>query len=112
MRKTVYKPDKPVVLVGMTGAGKSSVAALLAEKLSVDIYDSDQMIAQEQGKSIADIFEKYGEPVFRDLEKRMITTFLERGPCVIATGGGAVTVPETWRTIKGKSCIRLAENRS
>ena len=103
MGDMIYKLHKPIVLVGMMGAGKSCVGARLAKKMDVAIYDSDYLIAQDHGESVAQIFENHGEEYFRDLEKKKIAALLEGGPCVIATGGGAVTVPETLYSIKEKA---------
>ncbi len=79
----------PVVLVGLMGAGKTTVGRRLAEALSVDFVDSDHEITEAAGCSISDIFESYGEEMFRDLEKRVLLRLLGNKPCVIATGGGA-----------------------
>lgn len=71
------------------GAGKSTVGKRLANALGVDFIDSDNEIAEAAGCSISEIFETYGETMFRDLEKRVLLRLLSQGPCVIATGGGA-----------------------
>lgn len=85
---------RPVVLVGLMGAGKSSIGKRLAKALRVPFTDSDQAIAEAAACSITDIFEIYGEPVFRDLEKRVLLRLLtEEKPAVIATGGGAFMQP-------------------
>ncbi|MDX2074142.1 MAG: shikimate kinase [Alphaproteobacteria bacterium] len=81
--------DKPIVLVGLMGAGKSTVGKRLASALGVDFVDSDNEIAEAAGCSISEIFETYGEVMFRDLEQRVLTRLLSSAPCVIATGGGA-----------------------
>lgn len=81
--------SRPVVLVGLMGAGKSTVGRRLASTLSLPFVDSDTEIAEAAGCSISDIFESYGEAIFRDLEKRVLLRLLSGEPCVIATGGGA-----------------------
>jgi shikimate kinase len=91
----IGKLTKPVVLIGLMGSGKSSIGKRLAKALRVPFVDSDNEIAEAAACSITDIFEIYGEPVFRDLEKRVLLRLLtEEKPAVIATGGGAFMQPE------------------
>lgn len=89
------KLDRPIVLIGLMGAGKTSVGKLLAKALDLDFYDSDDEIQKAAGCTIPEIFERYGEPHFRQGEKNVLARLMQSGPCVIATGGGAVTTPET-----------------
>src|SRR5579885_1327311 len=81
---------RSIVLVGMMGAGKSSVGRRLAGRLSIPFVDADSEIERAAGMSIAEIFAKHGEPYFRAGEARVIARLLENGPQVLATGGGAV----------------------
>lgn len=86
----IPRPDKPIVIVGLMGAGKSSIGKRLAKTLKIPFLDSDEVIQEAAACSISDIFEIYGEPIFRDLEMRVMTRLLtEEPPSVIATGGGA-----------------------
>lgn len=87
--------DKPIVLVGLMGAGKTTVGRVLADMLGWPFYDSDDEIVRAAGKSISAIFEEEGEPAFRDLERITIRGLLRNGRSVIATGGGSISVPET-----------------
>lgn len=87
--------DKPIVLVGLMGAGKTTVGRILADMLGWPFFDSDDEIVRSSGKSISAIFEEEGEPAFRDLERLTIRGLLRNGRCVIATGGGSISVPET-----------------
>lgn len=80
---------KPVVLVGLMGAGKTTVGRRLAKELGLDFFDSDVEISEAAGCSISDIFAIHGEAIFRDLEQRVLQRLLGSPPCVIATGGGA-----------------------
>ncbi len=80
---------RSLVLVGMMGAGKSSVGKRLAGKLNLPFIDADEEIEAGARMTIPEIFEKFGEPYFRDGERRVIARLLESGPCVLATGGGA-----------------------
>jgi len=82
-------PSKPIVLVGMMGAGKTSVGRKLAEFYGTTFIDADDEIVDAAGCSIEDIFTVYGETAFRDVEERVITRILGEAPCVLATGGGA-----------------------
>jgi shikimate kinase len=86
---------KSVVLVGLMGAGKTSVGRKLAETLELPFTDADDEIVEAAGCSIEDIFEHYGEDAFRDVEERVISRLLENGPQVLATGGGAFMNPRT-----------------
>jgi shikimate kinase len=81
--------DRPVVLVGMMGVGKTSIGKRLATLLALDFVDADEEIERAAGMSIAEIFEKFGEPYFRDGERRVISRLIDGKPKVIATGGGA-----------------------
>lgn len=94
--------DRPIVLVGMMGSGKSSVGRRLAARLGLPFYDADDEIETAAGLKIAEIFERYGEPHFRDGERRVIQRLMEAGPCVLATGGGAFVQPDTRQQILEK----------
>jgi shikimate kinase len=80
---------KTVALVGMMGAGKTSIGKRLAVRLEVPFRDADHEIEAAAGLAVSEIFEKYGEPYFRDGERRVIARLLGEGPHVLATGGGA-----------------------
>lgn len=81
---------RSIVLVGMMGAGKSSVGRRLAARLGIPFVDADSEIENAAGMTIPEIFAKHGEPYFRAGETRVIARLLETGPQVLATGGGAV----------------------
>ena len=98
-----FKPTKPVVLVGLMGAGKSTIGRRLANVLGLNFIDSDQEIVEAAGCSISDIFEMYGEDIFRDLEKRVLLRLVGSEPCVIATGGGAFIQPEIRNAVAEKA---------
>ena len=86
---------KSVVLVGIMGAGKTTMGRRLAAVLGLGFVDADAEIEAAAGMTIAEIFEKHGEPHFRDGEKRVMARILSDGPKVIATGGGAFMHPAT-----------------
>lgn len=94
--------EKPVVLVGLMGAGKTTIGKRLAAVLELPFIDSDNEIVEAAGCSISDIFEIYGESVFRDLELRVMTRLLSGAPAVIATGGGAYINPAIRQAVKEK----------
>jgi shikimate kinase len=94
---------KTVVLVGLMGAGKTSVGRKLAEKLELPFVDADEEIVKAAGCSIEDIFEHYGEAAFRDVEERVISRLLDQGPQVMAAGGGAFMNPRTRAQIAAQS---------
>lgn len=87
--------DRPVVLVGLMGTGKSTVGQRLAKLIGTDFVDSDAAIEVAAQRSVGEIFEQFGEPYFRDGERRVIARLMEVGHGVIATGGGAFVNPET-----------------
>ncbi|WP_120717738.1 shikimate kinase [Tsuneonella amylolytica] len=87
--------DRPVVLVGLMGVGKSTVGKKLAALLKSDFVDADAEIEQAAAMSIGEIFERFGEAYFRDGERRVIARLMEERRGVIATGGGAFVDPET-----------------
>jgi shikimate kinase len=81
---------RSIVLVGMMGAGKSSIGRRLAQRLGIPFVDADAKIEEAHaGVTIAEIFATYGEPYFRSGEARVIARLLDEGPQVLATGGGA-----------------------
>src|SRR6202034_2737158 len=93
---------RSIVLVGMIGAGKSSIGRRLASRLNIPFVDADTEIERAAGMSISDIFARHGEPDFRSGEARVIARLLESGPQVLATGGGAVMNPDTRALIKAR----------
>lgn len=82
-------PERSIVLVGLMGAGKTTVGRRLAQKLGLPFVDADIEIERAAGKTIPEIFEHHGEAAFRDGERRVIARLLEDGQRVLATGGGA-----------------------
>lgn len=89
MSPLLSPPDRPIVLVGLMGAGKTTVGRRLAQKLGLAFVDADEEIELAAGMSIADIFERFGEAYFRDGERRVIARLIDGSRKVIATGGGA-----------------------
>ena len=87
--------DRPVVLVGLMGVGKSTVGRRLAALLDTDFIDVDEEIERAADRSVSEIFEAHGELYFRAGERRVIARLVEEGHGVIATGGGAFVDPET-----------------
>jgi shikimate kinase len=90
---------RSIVLVGLMGAGKSTIGRRLAQKLNLAFVDADAEIEQAAGKSVQDIFRDHGEASFREGERRVIARLLESGPQVLATGGGAFMNEETRNNI-------------
>jgi shikimate kinase len=86
---------RPIVLVGLMGAGKTTVGRRLATRLDLPFRDADIEIETAAGMPVSDIFAIYGEPAFRDGERRVISRLLDEGQMVLATGGGAYMNPET-----------------
>src|SRR5438270_1903474 len=94
---------RSVVLVGMMGAGKSTIGRRLSVRRRLPFLDADTESEAAAGMSIPDIFEAHGEPQFRDGEARVIARLLDSGPAVIATGGGAFMREETRSRIGAKA---------
>lgn len=95
--------DRAIVLVGMMGAGKSSVGRRLGARLSLDFVDADTEIEKAANTTISEIFDTHGEAFFRDGERRVIRRLLDQGASVVATGGGAFIQPETREDIAGRA---------
>lgn len=91
---------RSIVLVGLMGAGKSSVGKRLAQRLHLPFVDADNAIEQAAGLTIPEIFARHGETHFRDGERRVIGRLLREGPQVLATGGGAYMSEETRAAIR------------
>jgi len=91
--------DRPIVLVGLMGVGKSSVGRRLASALGLPFVDADDEIELAAKMSIPEIFEAFGEPGFRDGERRVIARLIDGSPKVVATGGGAFCNAETRQLI-------------
>lgn len=94
--------DRTIVLVGLMGAGKTTIGRRLSKRLGVTFVDADEEVERAAGRSISDIFESYGEKAFRDVERRVIERLLNEPPHVLATGGGAFMDPETRKQIKDR----------
>ena len=97
---------RSIVLVGMMGAGKSSIGRRLASRLGIPFIDADTEIESAAGMTIPEIFEKHGEPYFRAGEARVIARLLENGPQVLATGGGSLMDAQT-RALIGEKGISI-----
>ncbi len=97
--------DRPLVLVGLMGSGKSAVGRRTAKKLGLSFTDSDQKIVSEAGISITEIFELAGEARFREMEFKAITQMVLSERQIIATGGGAFCVPQTASLLLEKTLV-------
>lgn len=85
------KLKRPVILCGFTSSGKTTIGNLLAEKLNVPFYDTDQMLIEKNQMTIKEIFAKGGEALFRDMEHEIAKQVCLLGPSVVSTGGGMLT---------------------
>lgn len=100
--------DRSIVLVGLMGSGKSTIGRRLAQRLGMAFADADDEIERAAGMTISDIFARFGEPYFREGERRVIARMLGGKPHVLATGGGAFINDETRALILADSlCIWL-----
>jgi shikimate kinase len=98
-----WTPPRSVVLVGLMGAGKTSIGRRLAGRFGLPFVDADHEIEAAAGCGIETIFELHGEAAFRDCERRVIGRLLDRPVQVLATGGGAFIDPETRLLVKARS---------
>lgn len=106
MSRRFPRIDRSIVLVGLMGVGKSTVGRRLARRLGVEFVDSDVEIEAAAGYSIMEIFERFGEPSFRDGERRVIARLVDGTPKVIATGGGAF-IDSATRSLILERCIAV-----
>lgn len=95
--------NRPIVLVGLMGVGKSTVGRRLARRLGLPFVDSDSAIEEAAGATASEIFERYGEEAFRDGERRLVARLVEGERRVIATGGGAFVDPRTRQLLKARA---------
>ena len=100
--KPSFKVDRPIVLIGMMGCGKTTVGRRLAARLGVQFLDTDAEIEKAAGLNVSDIFDYYGETDFRDGERRVIQRLMSEHPRILATGGGAFINDETRQLILDK----------
>ena len=100
-------PDIPerIVLIGPSGAGKSSIARALGERWAKPVIDTDDELSDRIGMSITEFFARFGEPAFRAIERDVVKQACQRGPAVIATGGGAVLYAENWAAWRADSVV-------
>jgi shikimate kinase len=95
--------DRPIVLVGLMGAGKSTVGRRLARRLGLEFVDTDAAIEDAAGLSAAEMFERYGEADFRDGERRLVARLVDGQVRVIATGGGVFVDPRTRKLLNERA---------
>ena len=95
MHDLAHRLDRPIVLVGLMGVGKSTVGRRLAKRLGLPFVDSDTAIQDAAGYSAAEVFERFGEEDFRDGERRLVARLVDGEVRVIATGGGVFVDPRT-----------------
>ena len=106
MDRPLPRTDRPIVLVGPMGAGKTSVGRRLARRLGLPFADSDEDVAQAEGRSVAEMFDRFGEAGFRDAERMAMARLIDCGPQVIAAGGGGFVDEETRALILSR-CLAI-----
>lgn len=106
MVQTLPTPGRSIVLVGLMGAGKSTVGRRLAKRLGLPFLDSDEEIERAADHKVGEIFDRFGEASFRDGERRVIQRLIDGPPKVLATGGGAFVEPRT-RALILERCIAI-----
>lgn len=105
IHKKLQKQMENIVLVGMPGCGKSTVGKYLSDKTGKQFFDADQEIEKYAGESIPEIFRKYGEDRFRQIESSVLCELGKRSGCIIATGGGCITRAENYNHLHQNSAI-------
>lgn len=98
---------KNIFLIGFMGSGKSTISKMLSEKLNVKQAEMDEIIVQEQGMPITEIFEKFGEAHFRDIETDLVKRLQEENGIVVSCGGGAILREENRNIMKEAGVIVL-----
>lgn len=98
--ETVYNSKENIVLIGMPASGKTTVGNLLSKKLDRQLIDTDDEIVKKAGMSIPEIFDKYGEDAFRDIESEVVEEVSKLNGVIIATGGGSILRNENVRNLK------------
>ena len=98
---------RSIVLVGLPGAGKSSIGRRLAARLGCPFLDTDAEIEAAAGLPVSEIFARYGEAHFRDGERRVIARILAGPPVVLATGGGAFNDPRTRAAVRASGAVAV-----
>jgi len=96
-------PSRPIALVGLMGAGKTTVGRRLANTLNLPFVDADEEIEASAGRSVSDIFADFGEDAFRDGERKVIARLLDDAPKIVALGGGAFATDATRDIVKQKA---------
>lgn len=96
---------KNIFLIGFMGCGKSTIAGILSERLGVAQVEMDEVIVKEQGMPITEIFEKYGETHFRDIETDLVRRLQEEKGVIVSCGGGAVLREENREMMKNTGAI-------
>ena len=109
MSEPASSEEAPIVLVGARGSGKSTVGRLLADGLEREFFDSDAEIERVVGRPIPEIFAAHGESAFRVVEAEVIAALLQRGACVLATGGGAVLHADTRERLAAAGAVIYLE---
>ena len=99
--------DYNIVLIGFMGAGKSTIASMMQEAFSMEVIEMDQVIVDQQGMSIPEIFEKYGEEYFRNLETSLLKELQTGNNCIISCGGGVALREENVREMKKNGRVVL-----
>lgn len=103
VRNLVESLDRPLVLVGLMGAGKSTIGRRLARRLGLEFIDTDAAIEDAAGLSAAEIFERFGEKEFRDGERRLVARLIDGSVRVVATGGGVFVDPQTRKLLNERA---------
>jgi len=101
----LLKNKENIVLIGMPSSGKTSVGSVLSEKLGKSLVDTDSLIVEKAGMEITEIFARYGEKHFRDLETEVIKELSSKQDLIISTGGGAILREENVRALKHNGVV-------
>lgn len=101
LRQQIPNQGRTLVLLGLRGAGKSTIGPQLAQALGREFHEVDHLVEEEAGMGLASLFEFHGESHYRQIEKEVLQRLLHRDePCVLAVSGGVVTAEESWQLIR------------
>jgi len=99
------KPKRNIYLIGMMGTGKSTIGEKVARQLSIDFFDSDKEIEKKEGNSVSEIFTKYGELKFRELEQSFIESGHPESNCIVSCGGGLCMIRGMLEKLRKKGFV-------
>lgn len=106
---SIVSSRENIVLIGMASSGKTTIGNMLAERLERTVYDTDKLIVERSGMGVAEIFDKYGEARFREIERQVVSDISKESGIIIATGGGTSLFPENVKKLRQNGKLYLLD---